>query len=725
MPIQILPARLANQIAAGEVVERPASVVKELVENSLDAGATRIDIDIDKGGSRTIRIRDNGKGISKDELGLALSRHATSKISTLDDLEAIMSLGFRGEALASISSVSRLTLTSKTAEQEEAWSAYAEGRDMDVKLKPAAHPVGTTLEVLDLFFNTPARRKFLRTEKTEFGHIDELLKRIALSRFDVTINLRHNGKVIRQYRAAQTQVQKERRLAAVCGSNFLNHALAVELAHGDLKLSGWICSPQGARAQNDIQYCYVNGRMMKDKLINHAIRQAYETSLNPDQYAAYVLFIEVDPHQVDVNVHPAKHEVRFHQARLVHDFILQGLQSALQQSQLDMGEQVYQPAQRASAAASVVTNPAGYDASENQIAEPSPLMTAVAQTPDYPNKASPSEWLPTSENSDFPRRRDGNSDSREKTGSYNLGDDNSGSRYSGANHSSSGANYSGHNRSAGQNYAGSGASAVRSGGSQPRHSQHYGNEAPSKKEVSAYQQLMQTPQMDEIDSVVPQVQTPQMPERYELAPAKPSFAAPVKQNAIDSSCGVGLGKALCLFEQRFLLLSRDDGVFVLSLDYAQRLRNKGQLRLAASEGLKPQPLLIPHSIPVEPGMIECAEQHAQLLKQLGIQLKAKGRNGLIIMSVCLPLRQQNLQQLIPALLGYLASVAEDQEVQGWDKLLDWLASQLVLPTDAFSLSQAIQLVTELEQLWGETLEDYYQNLLRPVDVGAAIEAFNL
>ena len=332
MPIQILPARLANQIAAGEVVERPASVVKELVENSIDAGATRIDIEIEKGGSKLIRIRDNGFGIEKDELTLALSRHATSKITTLDDLEAIVSLGFRGEALASISSVSRLTLTSRTVAQEEAWSAYAEGRDMTVKLKPAAHPIGTTIDVVDLFFNTPARRKFLRTEKTEFTHIDELLKRIALSRLDITINLRHNGKQIRQYRAAQTKVQVEKRLAAVCGSNFLQHALEVELEHGELKFHGWISEPEGARAQGDIQYCYVNGRMMKDKLINHAIRQGYESSLLANQYAAYILFIEINPHDVDVNVHPAKHEVRFHQARLVHDFIYQAIYGALQQS---------------------------------------------------------------------------------------------------------------------------------------------------------------------------------------------------------------------------------------------------------------------------------------------------------------------------------------------------------------------------------------------------------
>ncbi|MGL5121217.1 MAG: DNA mismatch repair endonuclease MutL, partial [Plesiomonas shigelloides] len=211
MPIQILPPQLANQIAAGEVVERPSSVVKELVENSLDAGATRIEIDIEKGGARLIRIRDDGCGIDKEQLALALARHATSKISSLDDLEAIVSLGFRGEALASISSVSRLTLTSRTAAQSEAWQAYAEGRDMQVTVKPAAHPVGTTLEVLDLFFNTPARRKFLRTEKTELAHIDEVVRRIALARFDVSFILRHNGKVLRQYRAAANAEQRERR----------------------------------------------------------------------------------------------------------------------------------------------------------------------------------------------------------------------------------------------------------------------------------------------------------------------------------------------------------------------------------------------------------------------------------------------------------------------------------------------------------------------------------
>lgn len=329
MPIRILPPILANQIAAGEVVERPSSVVKELVENSLDAGADRVEIDIDKGGAKLIRIRDNGCGVAKEELVLALSRHATSKVATLDDLEGINSLGFRGEALASISSVSRLTFTSRTAEQSEAWQAEAQGREMSVTIKPAAHPVGTTVEVVDLFFNTPARRKFMRSEKTEFAHIDELVRRIALSRFDATLILRHNGKVVRQYKGANTVPEQERRLAAVCGTPFMHHALAVESEHSDVRLWGWLATPEGARPQNDLQYTYVNGRMMRDKLINHAIRQAYDELLPPDRFAAYVLYIELDPRQVDVNVHPAKHEVRFHQARLVHDFIFQALFTAL------------------------------------------------------------------------------------------------------------------------------------------------------------------------------------------------------------------------------------------------------------------------------------------------------------------------------------------------------------------------------------------------------------
>lgn len=331
MPIQILPARLANQIAAGEVVERPASVVKEIVENSLDSGATSIEIDIEKGGHKRILICDNGSGIPHEELALALSRHATSKIAKLDDLEAICSLGFRGEALASISSVARLSLSSKPKEQTQAWQAHCEGRDMQVQLNPVAHPDGTSVDVIDLFFNTPARRKFLRTEKTEFAHIDEVVRRIALSRFDVSFSLKHNGKLLRKYPAVKAQSTEIKRLSTICGKEFAEKSIELNSQYQQFELKGWLAQPEHIKNQSDVQYFYVNGRMMRDKLINHAVRQAFEGLIGADLYPAYVLYLTIEPNQVDVNVHPAKHEVRFHQARLVHDFIYRALTDTLNQ----------------------------------------------------------------------------------------------------------------------------------------------------------------------------------------------------------------------------------------------------------------------------------------------------------------------------------------------------------------------------------------------------------
>ncbi|MGB0892825.1 MAG: DNA mismatch repair endonuclease MutL [Parashewanella sp.] len=332
MSIQILPPQLANQIAAGEVVERPASVVKELVENCLDAGATRIDIEIEKGGAKLIRIRDNGCGIAEKELALSLARHATSKVASLDDLEAILSFGFRGEALASISSVSRLTITSRTEAQTEAWQAYAEGSQMAVKVIPAAHPVGTTIDVHDLFFNTPARRRFLKSDKTEFTHIDEWLKRIAMVRADIHFTLQHNGKMVRNYRPSKNEQQYLQRLAQVSSKEFAEQAIKVNCEHDGLKLTGYLQNPIQQDVPLTTHYFYVNGRLVRDRLVNHAVRQAF-AELSPQEQPNYVLMLQLDPHQVDVNVHPAKHEVRFHQSRYVHDFILQALQSAL--SQLD------------------------------------------------------------------------------------------------------------------------------------------------------------------------------------------------------------------------------------------------------------------------------------------------------------------------------------------------------------------------------------------------------
>jgi DNA mismatch repair protein MutL len=328
--IQVLSSLLSNQIAAGEVIERPASVIKELVENSLDAGATRIELDIEQGGLHLMRVRDNGSGIHADDLPLSLSRHATSKIKNLDDLEKIMTLGFRGEALASISSVSRVMLASAVAKQT-GWQVVCDGTEQQPQPSPIGHPQGTTVEVRDLFFNTPARRKFVRSEKTEFDHIDELIKRIALSSFHVDFILKHNQRLIRQYRAAQSEVEHTQRVASLCGTAFVENALKIEMIAAGLKLSGWIGLPTFSRAQADLQYFYVNGRMVKDRMISHAARQAYHDVLYGDRHPTYVLFLEVDPGQVDVNVHPTKHEVRFRESRLVHDFISRSIHEALAQ----------------------------------------------------------------------------------------------------------------------------------------------------------------------------------------------------------------------------------------------------------------------------------------------------------------------------------------------------------------------------------------------------------
>lgn len=325
--IHLLSPRLANQIAAGEVVERPASVVKELLENCLDAGATKLDVDVEQGGMKLIRIRDNGQGIDKDDLSLSLSRHATSKIIELADLESVASLGFRGEALASISSVSRLTLTSRRVDAEAAWSVRTEGRDMTTEITPSAHPQGTTVEMRDLFFNTPARRKFMRTENTEFKHLDEVLKRVALSRFDVEFTLSHNARVIRQLKEAVSLRDQDRRVAAICGSAFVDGSIKVEMQaeSSGLSLRGWISLPTFSRSQADLQYFFVNGRMIKDRLVTHALRQAYSDVLFNGRHPAYVLYLELDPALVDVNVHPTKHEVRFRENRLVHDFLFRAI----------------------------------------------------------------------------------------------------------------------------------------------------------------------------------------------------------------------------------------------------------------------------------------------------------------------------------------------------------------------------------------------------------------
>ncbi|MBA2779216.1 DNA mismatch repair endonuclease MutL [Billgrantia kenyensis] len=328
--IRILDPRLANQIAAGEVVERPASVVKELVENAIDAGSTRVEVELEAGGCRLIRVRDDGSGIAEADLPLALSRHATSKIASLEDLEGVASLGFRGEALASISSVSRLELVANVEDDPRGgWRVVAEGRQMEPRVSPAPHPRGTSVTVRDLFFNTPARRKFLRTEKTEYGHVEEAFRRLALSRFDIAWVLRHNQKTVHQLPPGEDPARRERRIAALLGKSFLDNALHLDIAAGGLRLSGWVGLPTHSRSQADQQYFFVNGRVVRDRLVAHAIRQAYRDVLFHGRHPVFVLYLEVDPTVVDVNVHPTKHEVRFRDGRLVHDFLFSSLHRAL------------------------------------------------------------------------------------------------------------------------------------------------------------------------------------------------------------------------------------------------------------------------------------------------------------------------------------------------------------------------------------------------------------
>ena len=327
MPIHVLPDELVNQIAAGEVIERPASVLKELVENSLDAGARRIDIELERGGCGLMRIRDDGAGIDRHEIGTALARHATSKIASLDDLEKVATLGFRGEALPSIASVSRLSLTSRSSNAAHAWTV--EAREGALTPAPAPHPPGTSVEVRDLFFNVPARRKFLRTEATEYQHAVRMLERLALSRFEVAFTLSHNGKQVWTLPAAHSPAERLARVARLCGDDFASHV--IEMCHEteSLRLTGWLALPTFTRSQSDLQFAFLNGRFVRDKLVAGATRLAYQDVLFNGRFAAYLLYLDVEPTMVDVNAHPQKLEVRFRDSRRIHDFLFRSVERAL------------------------------------------------------------------------------------------------------------------------------------------------------------------------------------------------------------------------------------------------------------------------------------------------------------------------------------------------------------------------------------------------------------
>ncbi len=478
---------------------------------------------------------------------------------------------------------------------------------MDVTVKPAAHPVGTTLEVLDLFYNTPARRKFMRTEKTEFGHIDEIIRRIALARFDVTINLSHNGKMMRQYRAVAQGGQKERRLGTICGTSFLEQALAIEWQHGDLTLRGWVADPKASSAAfAEIQYCYVNGRMMRDRLINHAIRQACEDKLGAGEQPAFVLYLEIDPHQVDVNVHPAKHEVRFHQSRLVHDFIYQGVLSVLQQ-QADptLPLSNVEPAPRPIPENRVA-------AGKNQFAEP-----AVAREPAAPRFAS-------------------------------------------------------------------GGSASRtSGATQPGYQKQAG---------AVYRTLLDTP-----------------------APAqKTEDVAPATSTLVGHS--QSFGRVLTIVSPDAALLERDGQLALLSLPVAERWLKQAQLAPGPQQACA-QPLLIPVRIKISAQETQIIQRYQTALAEMGIEVVTEAHH-VTLRAVPLPLRQQNLQNLIPELIGYLAQ----QTTFDAANTAQWIARQLASEHSTWSMAQAITVLAEVERLCPQLVKAPPGGLLQPVDLQTAKNA---
>lgn len=598
MPIQILPPLLANQIAAGEVVERPASVVKELIENSLDAGADKIQIDIEQSGSRLIRIRDNGYGIAKAEIQLSLVRHATSKIATLDDLENILSLGFRGEALASISSVSRLTLTSRTAEQNEAWQVYAQGQEMDTTIVPASHPVGTTVEVENLFFNTPARRKFLRSDKTEFAHIDEVVKRIALAKPTVHFTLTHNGKLIHQYKAANDTNSQLKRLAAICGNDFTEHALRIDWQYEEMHLQGWVAEPRFFRSQNDFNFSYVNGRMMKDKVILHAVRQAYADYLSPDQYPAFVLFLDLDPTLVDVNVHPTKHEVRFHQARLVHDFILQGVANALAQT--------------------------------SELFAQNDESTMVVEAEKSQHIAEPNaHYQPT----------------------FNT-------------HNAFPPAFKNNRQAAGENIFNA--------------NNRWASTSSSQNDKAAYRQYEKLLQSAHSDEQISSTSiSNNRPNAIESTVIEPSSNL-TEQN--DERL-----KVLTLLPQGYLCLQQQEQLYLLSVQKLQQLHCHLQLQQTDKSM---QALLIPTTFQLDNSQLDTFHQYQAFFSQAGFQIQ-RYEQRITITQVAMPLRQQNLQQIVMSLLN--------QTFDDFSQFVDSVCQQITFKPISV-LADAITLLQETEQL---------------------------
>lgn len=587
--IRLLPPILANQIAAGEVVERPASVVKELVENSLDAGATKIEVDIVQGGAKLIRVRDNGSGIPREELPLALRRHATSKISTADDLNAITTMGFRGEALASASAVSRLTLTSRTEGQKEAWQVFAEGSEQEAVIKPASHPVGTTVEVKDLFFNVPARRRFLKSEKTEFSRILQTVSHLALSRFDFEITLRRDGRLVKTVRIPGSPDEDIIRVGSVIGGTFAEEALRVSLESGGTELTGWVMMPEPGSGSVPDEYFFVNGRSVRDRLLMHAVRQAATEITGRNEVPSYVLYLRIDPHDVDVNVHPTKHEVRFAEAREVHDLVVTGVRSALaevygQGSVLpEADEGGYVPPEikfrEKREEQDLFTQGSGSDS-------PAPEALTAGEAPGGAPETSPS--------GDAPAKMDESS----------SGEDNERSSFLSLRVSAGGAGSG----------SGSGGGTFGSGGGSRagvRQFQSGGGRQLSRSEMEryarSYEELYRARLPGEGDEAAAGSQGEGTSPAPEAEGAQTEYRL---IRIVDGHTGVFAGKS---------------DLYLLDLPHAfRKMTEKGILEGSELRALSPAPLIMPVSVKTTEKNVSWAAGHEEFLKRLGFSLRVRG-----------------------------------------------------------------------------------------------------
>ena len=589
MTIRLLPPILANQIAAGEVVERPASVVKELVENSLDAGATKIEVDIVQGGAKLIRVRDNGSGIPREDLPLALRRHATSKISTADDLSAITTMGFRGEALASASAVSRLTLTSRTEGQKEAWQVFAEGSEQEAVIKPASHPVGTTVEVKDLFFNVPARRRFLKSEKTEFSRILQTVSHLALSRSDFEITLRRDGRLVKTVKVPGSPDEDIIRVGAVVGGTFAEEALRVSLESGGTELTGWVMMPEPGSGSVPDEYFFVNGRSVRDRLLMHAVRQAATEITGRNEVPSYVLYLRIDPHDVDVNVHPTKHEVRFAEAREVHDLVVTGVRSALaevygQGSVLpEADEGGYVPPEikfrEKREEQDLFTQGSGSDS-------PAPEALTAGEAPGGAPETSPS--------GDAPAKMDESS----------SGEDNERSSFLSLRVSAGGAGSG----------SGSGGGTFGSGGGSRagvRQFQSGGGRQLSRSEMEryarSYEELYRARLPGEGDEAAAGSQGEGTSPAPEAEGAQTEYRL---IRIVDGHTGVFAGKS---------------DLYLLDLPHAfRKMTEKGILEGSELRALSPAPLIMPVSVKTTEKNVSWAAGHEEFLKRLGFSLRVRG-----------------------------------------------------------------------------------------------------